>query len=348
MRRTFATLLFVGLGLLFLGSATAARAAEQLVVFMWAEYIDPEVVEDFEKKHDVKIKFDYYESNEEMQAKLQGGGLGQYDLIMPSTYVVPGLKHLGLIQGLDHGQLPNLKNIDSGFTTLEVDPGNAFTIPYAWGLSGLAVRVDEGAAAPEATWGLIFDPAKAVGNFTLLDNARDSLGAALKYLGHSLNSTEPAQIKEAAELLAASKKRPDFVGFYGGVGSMDKLVGGGADLVQAYSGETGRIGRESGQKISFVLPKEGGEIWTDLVAIPAKAPNPTAAHKFINYLLEPRVAAKLAVYNHCATPNAAAREFIDVEELRNPIINQGNLEYIKDLGPANRLYEEAWTTIKAR
>lgn len=352
MRRAIITLLFCGVGVLFWEPATSAMAAEQLVVFMWAEYIDPEVVDDFEKRHDVKIKFDYYESNEEMQAKLQGGGLGQYDIIMPSTYIVPGLKHLGLIQELDHKQIPNIGNIDSGFTIMEVDPGNRFTIPYAWGISGLAVR-GRNSAALENSWSLVFDPQKSPGNFALLDNARDAFGAALKYLGYSLNATEPAQIQEAAALLAASKKRADFIGFYGGIGAMDKLVGGAAAVVQAYSGETGRIGKESGEKISFILPKEGGEIWTDLVAIPTKAPNPGAAHKFINYLLEPKVSAQLATYNNCATPNAAAREFIAGEDLKNPYMYpegdiRDSLEYIKDLGPANRLYEEAWTMIKTR
>jgi len=348
MKKNFLVLF---LTLLMAGFSVPALAAGQLVVFMWPEYIDPELIADFEKKHDLKVVFDYYESNEEMASKLQGGGLGKYDIIMPSTYIVPSLLNLKMLQALDPALIPNLKNISPEFQGMEVDPGLKYTVPYLWGVSGLAVRADDPAAV-EPTWGLIFDPAKELGPFVILDNARDALGGALKYLGYSLNATDPAQIKEAAELLIAAKKRASFIGFYGGVGALEKLMSGTAVLTQAYSGEAGRIGQEE-EGMRFFLPLEGGEIWTDLVAIPAQAPNLEAAHKFINFIMEPEVAAKIAVYNQCATPNEAAKAFIPKEDLENTMMYPSGealekLEYIKDIGPANRLYDEAWTMIKTR
>ncbi len=339
-------------GFLFGALPGPARAAGQLVIFMWPEYIDPAIVEEFEQKYDLKVSFDYYESNEEMASKLQAGGLGKYDIVMPATYIVPSLVNLNLIQPLDPDLIPNIKNLSSEFTRMEVDPGNQYTLPYTWGISGLAVRSGN-ISAVEATWGLIFDPKQELGTFVVLDNARDALGAALKYLGYSLNSTDPAQIKQAADLLIELKKRPTFLGFYGGVGALEKLMSRTAVITQAYNGETGRIGREGEGDIHFVLPREGGEIWTDLVAIPARAPNLEEAHQFINFLLEPEVAARNAGYNQCATPNEAAKQFIPPEDLGNPVMYPSekvieNLEYIKDIGPANRLYDEAWTMIKTR
>ncbi|MDR0881796.1 MAG: spermidine/putrescine ABC transporter substrate-binding protein [Candidatus Adiutrix sp.] len=329
-----------------------AWAAGTLTVFIWSEYMDPEVISDFEKKFDIKVRLDYYESNEEMVAKLdKGGGLGKYDLIVPSTYFVPSLKNLNLIQPLDHARLPNLKNIDPAFTTLEADPGNKYTVPYQWGTTGLAVRAKE-ADSFKKSWGLLFDPAIKDHSFVIFDTARDAIGSALKYLGYSLNSTDPQEIEKAIALLAAAKKRPAFLGFDGGVGGLNKVLSGFATVAQVYSGEAIRA-QEEDPEVHYILPEEGCEIWTDLVAIPQKAPNLNNAYAFINYLLEAEVGAKLASYNRYATPNAAALAFISEEDLNNPVMYPSpearkNMEYLQDLGAATRLYDEAWTMIKTQ
>ncbi|UQZ87914.1 polyamine ABC transporter substrate-binding protein [Deltaproteobacteria bacterium Smac51] len=344
---------FLFLLLMVFGFCAPAGAAGQLVIFMWPDYLDPEVVSEFERDNDVKVKFNYYESNEEMAAKLQSGGVGQYDLVMPSTYLLPSLKNLGLIQPLDQALLPNLENISQDFREMDVDPGNAYSVPYMWGISGMAVGSLPEGESVDATWGLIYDPAKRIGNFAILDNARDALGGALKSLGYSLNSTDPAQIEEAARLLIEAKQSPNFLGFYGGVGSLEKILDGSAKVVQAYNSDSGRMAMESPGKINFILPQEGGEIWADLLAIPAKAPNAEMAHKFINYTLEAEVAARIAAYNQSATPIEAAKAFIPAEDLNNTMMYPSGgvmkkVEYIKDLGPVNRIYDEAWSMIKAR
>ena len=349
MMRIFAFLLMA----LFLaaGPGTALAAPkDQLTVFIWSEYIDPDVVKDFEDETGIKVRLDYYESNEEMIAKLQSGGVRQYDLIFPSTYFMPALKSLNLIQPLDHSRLPNLANLDPEFSRrMEEDPGHEFSVPYQWGTSGLVVRDME---APEASWSLLFKPRKGSGSFILFDTARDALGSALKYLGYSLNSVNPKEIEEAMNVLTALKARPEFFGFDGGVGGLNKVVGGLAAIAQVYSGEALRA-QEEEEAIQFVLPREGFEVWADLMALPAQAPNPEGAHAFIDYLLRPEVGASVATYNRYATPNAAARAFVPPEDLANPALYppaemMEKAEYIKDLGPDNRLYDEAWTAIKNR
>lgn len=328
-----------------------ALAAGQLSVFMWSEYMDPEIVKSFEARYDIKVKFDYYESNEEMMAKLQHGGLGLYDVIVPSTYAVAGLKKLDLVEPLNHDLLPNLKNLDRFFTEMEADPGNRYTVPYQWGTSGIGVRTQE-AGRLKKSFGLLFDPNQDLGPFVLFDTGRDAIGSALKYLGYSLNSTNPKEIEEAARLLIETKKRPTFSGYDGGVGGLNKLMSGVVKAAQIYNGEGVRA-HEEDKELHYILPEEGGEIWADLVAIPRKAPNLDNAHAFLNYLMEAEVAARVSNYNRYATPVEAAKAFIAKEDLNSPLMYPSaddlkNREYIKDLGAENRLYDEAWTLIKSR
>jgi len=343
---------FLTVALLLAAGAGPAQAAPkgQLTIFIWSEYIDPEVVQGFEDETGIKVRLDYYESNEEMIAKLQSGGVRQYDLIFPSTYFLPTLKNLKLVKPLDHKLLPGLVNLDPEFSgKLAEDPNHEFSVPYQWGTSGLALRGVEGA---EASWDLVFRSRKGLNSFIVFDTARDALGSALKFLGYSINSVNPKEIEEAMNLLLATKARPEFFGFDGGVGGLNKVVGGLAVMAQVYSGEAIRA-QEEDESIQFLLPREGFEVWTDLMAVPAQAPNPEGAHAFINYLLRPEVGARVATYNRYATPNAAARAFIPPEDLANPALYppaelMEKAEYLKDLGANNRLYDEAWTIVKNR
>ena len=345
-------LTFLAVALLSVAFAGPAPAApkQQLTVFIWSEYIDLEVVKDFERETGIKVRFDYYESNEEMIAKLQSGGVRRYDLIFPSTYFIPALKGLNLIQPLEHKLLPGMANLDRDFSRkLEVDPDHEFSIPYQWGTSGLAVK---GGDSVDDSWSMLFQPRPDSGRYILFDTARDVLGSALKYLGYSLNSVNLKEIEEAMDLLTEFKARPEFYGFDSGVGGLNKVVDGLASAAQVFNGDALRA-QEEDEAIQFILPREGFEVWADLMAIPAKAPNPEGAHAFIDYLLRPEVGARVATYNRYATPNAAARAFIPPDDLANPALYPPDellekSEFLKDLGPNNRLYDEAWTTLKSR
>jgi spermidine/putrescine transport system substrate-binding protein len=234
------------------------------------------------------------------------------------------------------------------FTQLEVDPGNKYSVPYQWGTSGLVVRQKE---PPKATWDLIFNNPNP-GNFLLFDTARDALGSALKFLGFSMNTTNLDEIKKAGDLLIQTKKKPTFMGFDSGVGGLAKVVGQVASISQVYSGEAIKASKEE-ENIHYVIPTEGCEQWVDLLAIPKGAANAGLAHEFLDYLLEPEVAAKLASFNNYATPNQKALAFIAEEDLKNPGMYppeelKDKMEYFKDLGDESRYYEETWTIVKSR
>jgi spermidine/putrescine transport system substrate-binding protein len=326
----------------------AADPPRQLNLFIWSEYMDPEIISDFEKRHNVKVRLDYYESNEEMIAKLQSGLEGAYDLIVPSTYYIPTLVNLGLIQPLNHALLPNIGNLMPAFTTIDVDPGNKYGLPYQWGTSGLVVRSE---TPPKASWKIIFGEPNPH-NFLFFDTARDTLGSALKFLGHSVNTVNIQEIQEAGQLLIETKKKPTFMGFDSGVGGLAKVVGQVASIAQVYSGEAIRASKEE-NNIHYIIPEEGCEQWLDILAVPKSAKNVDLAHEFLNYLLEPKNAAKLASFNNYATPNQKALAFIPQEDLDNPGMYPSDelklkMEYFKDLGLDARLYEETWTLVKSR
>ncbi|MDR0549682.1 MAG: spermidine/putrescine ABC transporter substrate-binding protein [Deltaproteobacteria bacterium] len=326
----------------------AADSPRQLNLFIWSEYIDPEIISNFEKTHNVKVRLDYYESNEEMIAKLQSGLEGVYDLIVPSTYYIPTLINLNLIQPLNRDLLTNINNIMPIYTQLEVDINNKYTIPYQWGTSGLVAKAE---TAPPASWKIVFSDQNPT-NFLLFDTARDALGSALKYLGFSMNTTDLNQIKAAGDLLTLTKKKPTFMGFDSGVGGLAKVVGQVASLAQVYSGEAIRASKEE-ENIHYLIPEEGCEQWLDVLVVPKGAKNVLIAHEFLNYVLEPEVAAKLASFNNYATPNQKALAFIPDEDKNNPGMYPSDqlkqkMEYLRDLGDKSRLYEETWTLVKSR
>lgn len=333
----------------FLTLPGAVWAAGTLNVFIWSEYIDPAVIEAFEKKYDVEVKISTYESNEDMVAKLQTPGGDQYDIIVPSTYFMTSLKALNLIQPLNHEKLPNLKNLDPIFTEITADPGNKYSVPYQWGTTGLVVRHKD-MSKVKPSWALLFDPKSSLGSIVIMDTARDSIGAALMYLGYSINSTDMKEIKEATELLIATKARSDFRSFSGGVGGVNEVMSSVAAVAHTYSGDAMKAQVED-PDVHYFNPEEGSEMWIDLLAVPRKAPNLENAHLFLNYLLEPEVAAELAISNQCATPNLAAKAFISEADLKNPALyptpeQMKKLQYLEDLGSNNRIYDEAWTRIK--
>ncbi|MDR1112080.1 MAG: spermidine/putrescine ABC transporter substrate-binding protein [Deltaproteobacteria bacterium] len=328
-----------------------ADAGKKLTIFIWSEYIDPEVISDFEKTHNVRVKLDLYESNEEMISALQTGRQGAYDIIVPTTYFLPSLINLGLIQPIRKELLPNLGNLDPSFTEIEEDPGNKFNVPYQWGTSGMAIRAKPGQTY-ENSWDLLFKPSLDKGNFIIFDTARDALGAALMYLGYSSNTIDPAQVKEAGDLLIQAKNQPTFMSFNGGVDGLSNVMGGVASIAQVYSGESVKASLED-PEVKYVIPKEGCEIWMDVFAIPTGAANVEVAHEFLNYILEPEIAARLATYSKYGTPNAKAMSLIPTEDRDNPGIYppqdlRANMQYYKDLGNDGRLFEETWTFVKSR
>jgi spermidine/putrescine transport system substrate-binding protein len=294
------------------------------------------------------VTIDLYEDNESMLAKLQGGGTSLYDIIVPSDYIVPVLVNLKLVAPLRHENVPNLKNIDPKFANLGIDLGNKFTAPYQWGTVGLYMRKDKDKTIEES-WALVFDKKKQPGPFLMIDDVRACFAAALKYKGHSINTVDKKELREAKELLLEAKKRS--LGFEGGVGGKNRVLAKGCKMAMVYNGDAVRGMKDDAETYYFV-PKEGGEIWLDNMAVPAKAPNRDMAEKFINYILDAKVGAQLSNFNRYATPNLAAKALVNPDDLKNTAIYpteemMGKLEFIRDLGSNTRLYDTLWTDIKS-
>jgi spermidine/putrescine transport system substrate-binding protein len=342
MQRIFALLLA-------LSALTLHAANFKLNLFIWSEYIDPDIITDFEKRFDAKVTIDLYEDEAAMIAKLQGGGAAQYDVIVPPDHAVPALIKLKLIAPLRHENIPNLRHIDERFASPWYDPSNRFTVPYQWGTMGIYARQPKEREYNES-WALLFDAKEQRGPFVLLDGMRDTIGAALKYKGHSLNSTNARDFGEVWAVLLDAKKRS--VGFEGGVGGKNKVLARGADFAMAYSGDAMR-GMKEDPETYYFIPKEGSQIWVDNLAICAKAPNRIVAEKFLNFILNPEIGARLADYNQYATPNKAALAHVHPDNLTNSMIYpppevMRRLEFLRDIGKHTRLFDEVWTRVKAK
>jgi len=339
---------YVALALVLL--ALNGRAESSVLnLFIWSEYIDPKIVAGFEKKFDCKVNIDLYEDNESMLAKLQAGGGGLYDVVVPSDIIVPALLKQNLLAPLRRENIPNLRNLEPKFVNPAYDPGNRFTVAYQWGTMGILARKIPGRATPDS-WGVFFDAKQKAGPFLLIDSIRDMVGAGLKFKGYSVNSTDPGQLKEVRDLLINAKKRS--VGFDGSVGVKNKILGKSAQVGIVYSGEGVRAMAEN-TNLVYIVPKEGSIIWVDNLAILTKAPHRELAEKFINHILDGKVGAQLSSFTQFSTPNRAAKEFMNADDLKNPANypppeTVARLEFLQDVGIKLRIYDEVWTQVKAK
>jgi len=299
---------------------------------------------------------DTYESNEELRASLAVEP-GFYDLAVPSDYMVSVLIAEGALLPLQMEAIPNRVNLDPEFANPPFDPEGRFHIPYLWGTTGIGLATADLPAGLPESWDLIFDTdVNSVfgGKISLLDDARETLGAALRHLGHSLNSTSEAEIREAGDLIAELVQRGD-VEFFDSAGFAGSLASGDVLAAHGYSSDFFReialltaSGRRVPEGFAYMVPEEGAVIWVDAMVIPADARHPCTAHTFINFLLDPVHGAALADFNWCATPNAVAKYLMDPEILNDPAIYPpqeiyDRLEYLEDLGPEiEALYAEVF------
>ncbi len=330
------------------GDGGKQELAKELHVYNWSEYIDPEIYSDFEQEFGVKVIEDTFSSNEDLLAKLQAGATG-YDLIVPSDYMVAIMIELDLVSELNYDNIPNFKNIDDLFKDPPYDPGNKYSVPYQWGTTGIGYNADELDEPPDS-WGYLFDPEMAApfaGKMSMLNDSREAMGAALKYLGYSVNSTNEQELEEAKQVLIRQK---EWVSAYDSDGFEDLLAAGEVMIGQGWSGDYFAAAEDAPQ-VWYIIPMEGGVIWTDNLAIPKTASSQYTAEAFINYLLRPEVGAKITNYTWYGSPNKASSEFIDPEILEEPAIYpppevMAKLEFLRDVGEATAIYDRMWTEIK--
>jgi spermidine/putrescine-binding protein len=322
------------------GSDELGPIEPRLNIYNWSDYIAPEVIPGFEKEFGVSVTYDTFESNEEMVAKLIAGAAG-YDLVVPSTYAVSVLLATDLLAPLSLRYLPNLANISPVFRGLPHDPENRFTVPWQWGVTGIAWRSDLVPAPPES-WRVFLD-AGLSGKMTMLDDLRDVIGAFLRYRGYSLNSIDPAELEVARKDAIAAKKH---LKAYLSAPVKAQLIAGDVWLAQIWNGDAAQARRDQ-SALRWMLPKEGGNLWIDSLVLPSSAPHPRAAHEFINYALRPEIGAAISAATGYGSPNQAAMPLI-ADPVPYPSENElARLEIQKDLGRASELWDDIWTQIKS-
>jgi len=341
-------------GLLLAGSAQAQE--NKLYLFNWTEYMDPEIIAAFEAKYDAEVVQNYFNSLPEMLAKLQAGGVSQYDIIVPSNYYVPRLIETGLVQKLDKSRLENLDNVMEQFQDPSFDPGAEYTAPYQWGTTGVVYNTETFPDAPKS-WSLLFDAAVNPDHpFALMGDGQVSLGGACAYLGHGYDCTDPDGWKEAARLLIETKGRSNFSGFTDGTPALQQLARGVTHVGLSYNGDYLFFkGEDPGSfdKLAFMIPDEGAEMWVDSMMIPSEAPNPDMAHKFIDFILDAEVGAQLSNYNYYASPNAAAVPYLD-EVLTQPPVqpseaDMARLRFTPSLeGEQLQIFQQLWSEVQSR
>jgi spermidine/putrescine transport system substrate-binding protein len=333
-----------------------SKLAKELKFYNWTDYIDPTILADFEKEYGVKVTMDLYDANEDMIAKVRAGRTG-YDIVVPSDYAVQEMVKENLLAKLDKSLLPNIVHLKPQQLDLYYDKGNVYSVPYFYGISGIAYNASKFPNGIES-WAALFDPAQAAkyrGEFSMLDDARETPGAALKYLGKSLNDTNPDDLKKVEELL---KQQKQFIAAYNSSDVNRKLASGEYILAHAWSGTAMQARQGLGQEFSgnpdikFVIPKEGGMIWQDNLAILADSPNIYTAHVFINFLLRPDIAARNAEYVGYLTPNKDAEPMLSPET--QALYKEG---FAPDEATYKRLewavrnettkaFDELWTAVK--
>ncbi|MDB6006045.1 MAG: hypothetical protein JWR15_3032 [Prosthecobacter sp.] len=319
--------------------------AETLHLYTWADYISPEVVKKFEQQQGCKVVIDTFDSNESMFAKVKAGATG-YDIVFPTAYMIQVMQAQGMIAPLDHKLIPNLPNIDPAALAKVMDKTMEHSVPYTLAYAAIAVRKDKLKNA-EATWAM-FDRTDIAGRMTLLDDMRESIGAALKSLGYSINTRDDVQLNAARDVLIRWKKnlaRFDNEGYKSGIDSAEFL------LVHGYSGDLFQVQMEN-PKVEILIPREGVTIGCDEMVIPKTAKQPALAHAFINFVLDPAVAAENMEWMGYYCPNKPALAKVSPEFLKNPAITipadlQAKCEVIEDLGSDLAKYTKVWDQVKA-
>jgi spermidine/putrescine transport system substrate-binding protein len=354
MKRKFGLIALVVVGVLLATTACgAAKETPTLYFYNWSEYIEPELYTEFEEEYGIKVVEDTFASNEDLFAKLQAGG-GGYDVIVPSDYMVANMIENDMLAEIDHSKLTNFQHLDSLFLDPPYDPGLKYSIPYMWGTTGIGYNsaVVEGEVD---SWAYLFDPAIAsqyAGQISLLDDERETLGAALIYLGYDLNSTNEAELEEAKQLLLGVK---DYIGVFDSETFEENLLSGDTVLAHGWSGDI-FLAVDENEDIVYVIPKEGAVIWVDNLAIPKEVAEDEArmerALLWIDFLHRPENMARIVEFVYFATPNKDAFDLIDEEITGDPAIyppdeTYDRLTFIAPLGDATELYSRTWTEVIA-
>ncbi|MGG0667188.1 ABC transporter substrate-binding protein [Lederbergia citrisecunda] len=302
-----------------------------ITVYNWGEYIDPDLIKQFEEETGIKVIYETFDSNEGMMSKIEQGGTS-YDISVPSEYMIEMMKEKDLLLPIDYSKVPNIKHIDPYFLDLAFDPGNEYSVPYFWGTVGIAFNPTLLEGQSFESWGDLWDPSLKQ-RVILVDSARETIGMGLNSLGYSLNSTNPQELREATDKLKALSPNVKAV-----IGDevTQLMINNEAAVSLTWSGQAADMMYEN-EDIDYVVPEEGSNLWFDNIVIPKTAKNIDGAHAFINFMLDPEVAAQNTDYVGYSTPNLSALELMDPEVVEDERFypdeeTRSHLEVYKNLG----------------
>lgn len=298
-------LLLYGVSVLEKSSATTGGGS--ITVYNWGEYIDPELVQQFEDETNINVVYETFDSNEAMMTKIEQGGTS-YDVAMPSEYAIEKMKENDLLIPIELDKIPNLKNIDPYFLDLPFDPGNEYSIPYFWGTVGIAFNPTLLEGQTFESWDDLWDPTLKQ-EVILVDSAREVIGMGLNSLGYSLNSTDVSELREATDKLKTLGPNTKAI-----IGDeiVEMMRREEAAVALTWSGQAADM-MWINENIDYSVPEEGSNLWFDNMIIPKTSSNIEGAHAFINFMLGAEVAAQNADYVGYSTPNQAAIEIMDPE-----------------------------------
>jgi putrescine transport system substrate-binding protein len=315
-------------------SGPGGGKAGELRIYNWSDYIDPALLQEFEKETGIKVVYDTFDSNEVLETKVLQGQTG-YDLVVPSNHNLPRYIAAGAIQPLDRAKLTGLGNLDPQVMghLAAFDPGAKYAVPYMQGTIGIGYNTAEVAKRLPGvaidSWAVVFEPANLAKlrdcGVYFLDASEDMFAVALNSLGRDPNSEAPADYSAAAELLL--KARP-YVRKFHSSEYIDALANGDACVAVGYSGDVLQAKdraaeAKNGVKLAYAVPKEGTQVWFDVFVIPKDAPNPEAAHRFIDFMLRPQVIARASNFTHYANANAQATKLVSPKVRDDPNVYLG-------------------------
>jgi len=327
-----------------IGDISQDTSTKKLYYFTWSDYVDQDLLDGFEAQTGIKVVVDTFSSNEELLAKVQSGATG-YDVIVPSDFMVSILAQQRLLAKLDHERLPNYQFIEPFLTQLPFDPQQEYSVPYLWGTVG--VGYDSAVVEETPTsWNVLWDK-QYKGRISMLNDQREVFGMALRSLGYSLNSQDPLRIEEAKQKLMAQKS---LVKTYTSEIFDHLLVSGDIVLAHAWGGPIARAMKER-PSIKYVVPQEGGTIWTDCLAVLATSPRKAMALEFMNYLIDTQVAQATSERLLFASANRLVKDRVAASVRNNPAVYPteeviARMEWMVDAGEAMRYYDRAWTELK--
>ncbi|MBU5289450.1 spermidine/putrescine ABC transporter substrate-binding protein [Paraclostridium bifermentans] len=349
MKKTF-KLLSLSIFILLMGAffvGCSKDSSEQISFLNYGENIDKETLKEFEKKYGIKVNVETFDDMETMYQKISKGGV-KYDVILVSDALMPRMIKKGLIQELNKDNIPNISQMDKDYLNLQIDPGNKYSVPYMFGTVGLIYNKDVVKEKVDS-WDILWDE-KYKDKVFMFDTYRDTMGAALKKLGYSLNSKNPKEIKEAKELLI--KQRETVNPIYGVDNGTAMIPAGESDINMIWSGEGLNL-QDENPNLVYVVPKEGANFWIDSLCIPKNAENVEGAEKFINFVSDKESALRIADEIGYTTPNKEAR-LAQPDNVKNnpnaymPKEIMDRCEIYEDFPiDVKKIYDNAWINIKS-